>query len=79
MVIERDIQKDFDEALAGIKQLPGTSRFGVYVAYVYYKALFAKIKSVPSARIMQERIRINNYRKARLLAGSYLKHSFGIL
>lgn len=77
--IERDIQKDFDEALAAIRQLPVSSRFGVYVAYVYYKALFAKIKALPSARMMQERIRINNYKKISLLAGSYLKHSFGVL
>lgn len=77
--IEQEIQKDFDEALLGIRMLPVSSRFGVYVAYVYYKALFAKIKSIPSARIMQERIRINNYKKVSLLAGSYLKHSFGIL
>ncbi len=77
--IEEEIQQDFDAALTGIKQLPVSSRFGVYVAYVYYKALFAKIKSLPSARIMQERVRINNYRKAGLLAGSFLKHRLGIL
>lgn len=77
--IELDIQADFDAALQGIQQLPVRSRFGVYVAYVYYKALFAKIKALPSARIMQERIRIPNYRKISLLASSYLKHSFGVL
>jgi phytoene synthase len=77
--IEIDIQADFDAALQGIQQLPVRSRFGVYVAYVYYKALFAKIKALPSARIMQERIRIPNYRKISLLASSYLKHSFGVL
>jgi len=79
VLIEREIQQDFDDALVGIRQLPASSRFGVYVAYVYYKALFSKIKSVPSTRIMQERIRINNYKKVSLLAGSYLKHSFGFL
>lgn len=78
-VIEQDIARDFDDALKGIRNLPVSSRFGVYVAYVYYKALFAKIKSVPSARIMEERIRINNYKKVGLLAESYVKHSFGIL
>lgn len=77
--IEEDIQADFDAALQGIQQLPVRSRFGVYVAFVYYKALFAKIKALPSARIMQERIRIPNYRKISLLASSYLKHSFGVL
>lgn len=77
--IEIEIQSDFDEALKGIKKLPVSSRFGVYVAYVYYSALFAKIKTVSSAKIMQERIRIPNYKKISLLAGSYLKHSFGLL
>lgn len=77
--IQHDIQQDFDKALVGIKQLPISSRFGVYVAYVYYKALFAKIKSLPSTSIMQERIRIPNYKKFSLLASSYLKHSFGML
>jgi 15-cis-phytoene synthase len=77
--IQHDIQIDFDDALKGIQQLPLSSRFGVYVAYVYYMALFTKIKSLPSSRIMQERIRIPNYQKISLLASSYLKHSFGVL
>ncbi|MGZ3867226.1 MAG: phytoene/squalene synthase family protein [Bacteroidia bacterium] len=77
--IEREIEGDFQEALAGIKQLPASSRFGVYVAYMYYRSLFNKIKSVPSSRIMQERIRIPNYQKLSLLAGSYFKHSLRMI
>lgn len=77
--IEKDIQKDFDMALEGIKKLPRSSRFGVYVAYVYYVSLFKKIKSVPSYDIMKQRIRVPNYQKMGLLAGSYLKHSFSLL
>jgi phytoene synthase len=77
--IEKDIQKDFDAALEGIKKLPRSSRFGVYVAYVYYLRLFKKIKSVPSYDIMKQRIRVPNYQKMGLLAGSYLKHSFSLL
>lgn len=77
--IELDIEKDFEAALAGIKQLPRSSRFGVYVAYIYYKNLFNKIKSVSSVNIMSERIRIPNARKLSLLAGSYVKHSFRMI
>ena len=44
--IELDIAKDFEAGLEGIKQLPYGSRFGVYVAYVYYYALFTKIQSL---------------------------------
>lgn len=77
--IEREIEADFEAALEGIRKLPASSRFGVYVAYVYYRALFSKIKSLSFTRIMHERIRINNYRKVSLLAGSYVKHSLGFL
>jgi len=77
--IEHDIEQDFNEALEGIKQLPRSSRFGVYVAYIYYKSLFNKIKSVSSCNIMSQRIRIPNSRKLSLLAGSYVKHSFRMI
>ncbi|MCX2480661.1 phytoene/squalene synthase family protein [Pedobacter sp. MC2016-15] len=77
--IEQDIEADFVAALAGIKELPRSSRFGVYVAYIYYKSLFNKIKSVSSVNVMSERIRIPNAKKLGLLAGSYVKHSFGMI
>ena len=77
--IEQDIENDFKEALEGIKKLPNTSRFGVYVAYVYYYALFTKIKSISSCKIMAERIRISNPKKISLLAQSYFKHSLHLL
>ncbi len=77
--IEKDIESDFREALEGIKQLPVTARFGVYVAYVYYYSLFTKIKGIPSYRIMLERTRISNYQKVGLLARSYFKHSLRML
>ncbi|MET1057522.1 MAG: phytoene/squalene synthase family protein [Pedobacter sp.] len=77
--IEQDIEKDFDIALEGIKKLPRSSRFGVYVAFIYYKSLFNKIKSVSSVNVMSERIRIPNARKLSLLAGSYVKHSLRMI
>lgn len=77
--IEKDIEKDFQEALIGIKQLPASSLFGVYVAYVYYKSLFNKIKSIPSKQILTERVRIPNYQKAGLLVSSYCRMSLKML
>lgn len=65
--IELDIEKDFSLALKGIKMLPQTSRMGVYLAYVYYRSLFAKIKRLPAQRVLTERIRINNGRKIGLM------------
>lgn len=77
--IEAEIHEDFQEAYKGILELPRHSRLGVYVAYIYYTRLFAKIQALPSERILEERIRIPNARKATLLMGSYLRHSLNLL
>ena len=77
--IEEDIQKDFDDALTGIKQLPKGSRLGVYLAYIYYIRLFQKIKNLPSSRILQERVRIPNPVKMALLATTYFRHSINAI
>ncbi len=72
-MIEASIAEDFHEGYKGILQLPHAARFGVYVAYVYYLALFKKIKNTPSTEILTSRIRIKNRQKAGLLAYSYLR------
>lgn len=77
--IEENIAHDFAEGFKGIKMLPRSARFGVYVAYVYYLALFKKIKNTPSERVLGSRIRIRNRHKARLLAYSYVKHQFNLI
>jgi phytoene synthase len=77
--IEESIAKDFSDGYIGIKQLPRSARFGVYVAYVYYLALFKKIRNTPSENVLQNRIRIRNRHKARLLAYSYVKHQLNML
>lgn len=77
--IEESIAQDLHSAYKGITQLPRSSRFGVYVAYVYYLALFKKIKNTSYDQILQGRIRIHNPHKARLLAYSYFKHQFNML
>ncbi|WMJ71792.1 phytoene/squalene synthase family protein [Cytophagaceae bacterium ABcell3] len=74
--IENDIRKDFEEALIGIKQLPQGARKGVYLAYVYYWTLFRKIRNMPPAKILNERVRIPDNMKFILLLKSYIKHSF---
>jgi phytoene/squalene synthetase len=73
------IKRDFDDALLGIKGLPKKARFGVYVAYVYYLALFKKIVNTPSEVMLQTRIRIRNRHKMRLLAVSYVRHQFNLI
>jgi 15-cis-phytoene synthase len=77
--IEETIMSDFNEGFKGIRALPRSSRFGVYVAYVYYLALFKKIQNTPSELVMKSRIRIRNRHKAKLLAISYVKHQLNII
>lgn len=77
--LEKDIEADFDAGYVGIVKLPKKARFGVYLAYVYYTALFAKISATPSNKILNERIRISNRQKAQLLFGSYVRHSFNLI
>ena len=77
--IEEEISKEFEHALIGIRQLPGSSRFGVYLAYIFYIKLFNKIKHTPASRVMKERIRIPNETKMALLFESYFKHNLGLI
>ncbi len=77
--IEADIQADFDEAYNGIMQLPVKARFGVYVAYKYYLSLFRRIKRIKPARIMQERVRVPDYRKAAIVLRAGVKQQLGMM
>ena len=77
--IENDIQKDFNEAYAGIVQLPAKTRFGVYVAYKYYLSLFRKIKKAQPAEIMQERIRIPDYHKMMILLRAGVRNQLNMM
>ncbi len=77
--VEFEIEKDFNEAYEGIKQLPKNARFGVYVAYIYYQSLFRKIKKLPAKTIQYERVRVPNKEKAALLLTSWLRFRFNFL
>lgn len=77
--IEEDIAKDFHDGYEGIKQLPRSARFGVYVAYLYYIALFEKIRNTSSDVILTNRVRVRNRRKLTILAYSYVKHQLNLL
>lgn len=77
--IENDIQQEFKEALEGIKNLPNSARFGVYLAYRYYISLFRKIKRTPAKKIINQRIRISNGRKFSLMMSSYVQYKISYL
>lgn len=77
--IEQDIEQDLQHAFTGISQLPWKARFGVYVAYKYYLSLFRKIKKTKPSVIMEQRIRIPNYRKAMILLRAGVKSQLKLI
>ncbi|MBP7500091.1 MAG: phytoene/squalene synthase family protein [Chryseobacterium sp.] len=72
--IEKEIAHEFQLALEGIKKLPTSSRFGVYLAYRYYLSLFKKIKKTSATKMINQRIRISNSKKISLMMGSYVEY-----
>jgi phytoene/squalene synthetase len=77
--IEKEIEEEFRQALIGIKKLPASSRFGVYLAYKYYVSLFKKIKRKSAEKILNERIRISNGAKLSLMMSCYVQYKTSFL
>lgn len=77
--IEKEIESEFREALVGIRKLPASSRFGVYLAYKYYLTLFRKIRSRSSNDILEGRIRVPNMEKAYVAFKSYVRYKAALL
>lgn len=77
--IEDDIEIDFNKGLQGIKKLSKKARLGVYVAYIYYRSLFNKIRNVHPQHILETRVRIPNPQKVMLFAGSYVRNHLNLL
>ncbi len=77
--VENNINNDFQQALIGIRQLPKSSSFGVYIAYIYYFSLFKKIKRTSFKTISQQRIRISNPYKYVLLVQSWFRYQLNLL
>lgn len=70
--IENDIKTDFNEGLRGIKQLPNSSKLGVYLSYRYFYALFKKVKRKKISYLLKHRIRISNFRKLLIAFYSFI-------
>lgn len=77
--IETEIEEEFNEALIGIKKLPNSSIFGVYLAYKYYWSLFKKIKRKSSVDILNNRIRVANSEKIFVAFKSYIRYKTSYL
>jgi phytoene/squalene synthetase len=77
--IEEEIHQEFKEALIGIKKLPTSAKFGVYLAYKYYLSLFKKIKQKSSNEILHGRVRVPDSQKALVAFESYLRYKVAYL
>ena len=77
--IEVEIEKEFKQALKGIKLLPASSKFGVYLAYRYYWCLFKKIKGKSAKHILHQRVRIHDAQKATIMMQSYFSYKLAIM
>jgi len=77
--IIEDIEEDFKAGYEGIVKLPLEAKFGVYIAYVYYRKLLSKLKNTPSAEIKNARIRVPDYQKIGLFAKSYLTYRLNFI
>ena len=75
-----EIEADFNFAFNnGILKLPVEAKFGVYMAYRYYRRLLKKLNNIPSEKIMDTRIRISDPMKINLLARSYVKYKLKMI
>ncbi len=77
--IIEDIESDFEKGLSGIQKLPIEAKFGVFMAYRYYKQLLKKLKKTPALQIRSARIRVSNPKKVELLMRSYVKYQLNLL
>jgi phytoene/squalene synthetase len=77
--IEEEIEYDFEEAFKGIKKLKKEARFGVYLAYIYYKRLFKKIRESEPSNVLNGRLRIQNRYKLYLLFKAYVKNTMNLI
>ena len=79
-IIIDEIEDDFNYAFNhGILKLPVEAKFGVYMAFRYYRRLLKKLNKVPSSQIINTRVRISNPMKINLLARSYVKYKLNMI
>ena len=79
-IIIDEIEDDFNYAFNhGILRLPVEAKFGVYMAFRYYRRLLKKLNRVPSSQIINTRVRISNPMKINLLARSYVKYKLNMI
>jgi phytoene/squalene synthetase len=74
-----DIESDFKKGYQGVLQLPPEAKFGVFMAYRYYRRLLKKLKKTAASDIKSTRIRVPNYEKFGLLTRSFVKYQLKLV
>lgn len=74
-----EIEENFKLGYQGILQLPPEAKFGVFMAYRYYRRLLKKLSKTPADAIKNTRIRVPNYEKFGLLTRSYVKYQLKLV
>ncbi|MGK0378622.1 phytoene/squalene synthase family protein [Patiriisocius sp. Uisw_017] len=74
-----EIEEDFARGYEGILLLPTDAKFGVFMAYRYYRRLLTKLKKTPALEIKNTRIRVPDYEKFGLLTRSYVKYQLKLV
>lgn len=74
-----EIENDFKKGYEGILMLPTEAKFGVFIAYRYYRRLLKKLAKTPAVEIKNARIRVPNYEKFGLLTRSYVKYQLNLV
>lgn len=77
--LEDEIEKDFLDSLAGIRQLKKPVRLGVYLVYNYYMHLLKEIKKARPDEILHKRYRLTNTKKSVLLLNAYWENRLNML
>ncbi len=77
--IESEIAHEFRGALGGIRRLPRWAKTPVYSTFLYYQALFIKLRHHDVSQLLSRRLRINNFHKLLLLARAWLLVMFRLI
>lgn len=74
-----EIEADFASAFEGIGRLPGNARTGVLLAYYYYRRLLRKISLTPAEKLLETRIRVNDFHKTLLFLKAALASKLNLI
>jgi phytoene synthase len=75
----KNIEKDFQIAFEGIKQLPGKAKLAVFIAFVYYQQLLKNLKNTPAKKLISTRIRLADLQKMLLLGKAYFRYQLNMI